>query len=451
MPDPTSHTAPAPEQNSPRTTRLRSSAYALGDVGFNLYWTTTETFLFFFYTDIYQLPAASLASAVLLARAVDLFVGPAIGFVADRTGSRLGHYRPYLLLFAIPLGASFCAMFSAPATWPHPTHAKPPAAAIVALLLFTLFYAAANIPYTALLAVITPDAAEKRKLSSLRFAAAAAAVLTVQFATLPLVQRFGAGNAATGWQRTALIYALVASAALLCCFAGTREMPVTTAPRIHLRSDLIALGKTGNWYALVAVTIFSLGAFSCRGGVTLYYMRYVLNRPDLTNLFLVANSAAALGACLLASAIPRSSVSPRVLVSWSSIGGVLAALALGSITAEHLTAAFFVQMLFGFSTGALLPAVFALFADLPFDSPSLRGRSINGVIASTSLIALKCGGLCGTAILAICIARIGYVPNHTQTTLARHAIVSLISLVPAALLLLCWFSSLFLREHAEPA
>jgi glycoside/pentoside/hexuronide:cation symporter, GPH family len=423
----------------------RNAAYAAGDVGFNIYWTVVETFLLFFYTDVYRLPPAVFTTAILLARAIDLIAGPVLGILADRTYTRFGRYRPYLF-FGVPLGSAFFLMFCAPSTWPHPlqsgdTWITSAAATVIAYLFFALFYAAANIPYTALLAVVTTDPLTKKRLASLRFAAAAGSVLVVQFATLPLVQHLGHGNVAKGWQRVAMLYALAASAALLYCFAGTREIVLPSLQKMSLGRDLKALAQSRNWYILLATTILALAAFTCRGGITLYYMRYVLNRPGMTSVFLVANSGAALGACLLVSSALKSLITPHALLRYCSAAGAAASLSLLYVPDDHLVMAFIAQTLFGLATGALLPAIFALFADLPFESTPLLGRSINGLIAATSLLALKFGSLVGTAILAASLTRMGYVANQVQTPGVRHAIVLLIAIVPAVLLALCWFSS----------
>lgn len=424
----------------------------MGDAGFNLYWATAESFLLFFYTDVDRLTPAQVAFVLLLGRLVDLIAGPVIGIVADRTRTRLGSYRPYLISLAIPLGLSAILVFSKPSIWPvglaRFASSSGPSVFMVAIAssLFALCYSAANVPYTALLSVVTGDAAERTRFASLRFAFAATVGLIVQYSTLAIVARLSTASAAQGWQHTLMLYSVPASAALLICgFLSRERVPVS-------RSDggiSLALGqifRSSAWWWCTLAMMFSLAALSCRAAASPFYLKYFVQRPGASGLFLTSNSAAALVSCLAVSALPsilRSKT--RLGLACSSIGAAVTS-SLLFIPADHWPLLVLVQIGFGLATGALVPAIFSIFSDLPQSVRAFRGISVVGIIAASSLLAIKMGAMAGVGLVSFALWIVRYQPTVAASSGVMNAIRLLMSIVPAILLLASGISLMAVRR-----
>jgi GPH family glycoside/pentoside/hexuronide:cation symporter len=181
-------------------------AYSLGDAASNLYWKTFEFFLMIFYTDVFGISAAAVGTMLLVTRVADAVADPVMGAVADRTATRWGHFRPYILWFAVPLAVAGVLTF----TTPDLGGGRKIVYAYVTYTLLMFLYTAVNIPYTALMGVMTPNSRERTSISSIRFIGAFTAGVFVQYFTLKLVGFFGQGNAQRGWQLTMVLYGVLA-------------------------------------------------------------------------------------------------------------------------------------------------------------------------------------------------------------------------------------------------
>lgn len=417
------------------------ATYAVGDAGFNLYWATAESFLLFFYTDVDQLTPAHVAFVLLLGRLVDLVAGPVIGIVADRTRTRVGSYRPYLIALAIPLGLSATLLFSKPSIWPlglGRLASLPDGPVFMVALsssLFALCYSTANVPYTALLSVVTDDAAERTRFASLRFAFAATAGLIVQYSTLTIVARLSTTSAARGWQHTLLLYSIPASVALLICGLFSRERVPADSAEVGVSLALGKLFRNSTWWWCILAIMFSLAAFSCRSAASPFYLKYFILRPGAGGLFLASNSAAALVSCLLVSARPSILQSKTRLALACSFMGAAVTSWLLLIPPDHWALLLLLQIAFGLTTGALVPAIFSIFSDLPQSVQAFQGISVIGIIAASSLLAIKIGAMAGLGLVSLTLWIVHYQPSAGPTSVAGTAIRLLMSVVPAILLL----------------
>jgi glycoside/pentoside/hexuronide:cation symporter, GPH family len=426
-----------------RLSWLEASAYAVGDAGFNLYWATVDSFLLFFYTDVVQLAPAQVAFALLFGRIIDLVAGPLIGIGVDRTRTRLGRYRPYLVFLAPPLAVSAVLLFSKPSIWPlgiaHLIGLRDhfALAATVASCIFALSYSMANVPYTALLTVVTSDEAERTRFASLRFAFAAAAGLFVQYNTLALVARFGAGSAALGWQRTLLLYSVPATAALLVCGMCTRERVKRSSEDIKASFVLMKLMRNRTWWWCIIAMLSSIAAFSCRAAASPFYLKYFVLRVDAGGIFLTVNSAAALFACLLVSAKPSIAHSKTSLGVACALMGAIVTCTFLFLPPDRWLMQLAIQVAFGFTTGALVPAIFSIFSDLPQSVPAFEGISIVGIIAASSLLAIKLGAMIGVGLVSVALSLVHYQAYAASSSAILSAIRLLMSVAPALLLFVC--------------
>ena len=185
--------------------RLREKiCYSVGDLASNLYWNTFAVYLLFFYTDVFGISAAAAGTLFLVARLFDGVIDPVVGMVADRTETRWGRFRPYLLWICVPFAVMGVLTFTTPhltaegrLVWAYATY-------VPLMILFTAF----SIPYSAMLGVISPDPAERTNLASLKFIFAYTGCVIVSGSLLPMTRALGGGNPARGWQLSFVTYGI---------------------------------------------------------------------------------------------------------------------------------------------------------------------------------------------------------------------------------------------------
>ena len=225
------HTRRSVERDAPRAARTgvpvtsenhklsvtEKIGYGFGDLASNMFWQMFAIFMAKFYTDVFLLGAATMGTMMLVTRIVDAFFDPMIGTIADRTETRWGHFRPYLVWMAVPMAVTAVLAFSAPSFGGTARIVY----AYVTLMLMMFAYSAINIPYSALLGVLTPDSKERTSVTSYRFVMALIPVFIIVNATMPLVRYFGGSDTSPyGWQMTMLVYSVIA---VLLFFADVRD------------------------------------------------------------------------------------------------------------------------------------------------------------------------------------------------------------------------------------
>ncbi len=257
--------------------------YGLGDLASNLSWNMISGFLLYFYTDVAGIAIAAAGTLMLLSRVMDALIDPAIGAVMDRTNSRYGKARPYLLYGPIPFAVLFVALFLVP------FHSEPARLiyAYVTLIAIGLVYSFVNIPYTALMALMTRSTHQKMQLGSTRTIGSAVGTFVVTATTLPLVQYFGPDKR-RGFAVTATIFAVVATVLFFTVFANCRERFEEHAVRTKgsLGRSLRNLAHNGPWAAtfiFAALILVRLGALIA---TTIYFAIDVLHKPLLISILL---------------------------------------------------------------------------------------------------------------------------------------------------------------------
>src|SRR6516164_5676082 len=228
------------------------AGYSLGDAAANFVFMTMILFQLNFYTDTLGIAAASAGSLLLAGRLWDAFFDPMMGVLADRTNTRWGKFRPWVLWTAIPWGIAMVAAYSVPGLSPTGRIAY---ACITNVALMTL-YSANNTPYSAMTGVMTADVNERTSLSSFRFVAAMIAQLIVGGFTLPLVAKLGQGNNAKGWQMTMSLWAVVCVVLFAITFLAARErIQPDPKQKSDPRQDFSGMLKNGPWIAMFILTL----------------------------------------------------------------------------------------------------------------------------------------------------------------------------------------------------
>jgi GPH family glycoside/pentoside/hexuronide:cation symporter len=395
--------------------------YSFGDAASNFYWKTFEFFLMIFYTDVFGISAAAVGTMLLVTRIADAVADPTMGAIADRTKTRWGHFRPYILWFAVPLAVAGGAKL----VYAYITYS---------LLMF--LYTAVNIPYTALMGVMTPNSQERTSISSIRFFGAFTAGVFVQYFTLRLVKFFGGGNDQLGWQLTMVLYGILAVGLLVLCFLTTRERVAPPAQQhSDIKRDLGDLFGSRPWLVLVGVLLMVLAAFVIKGSASVYYFKYFLKRQDLLGAFLVSNGLAFLVAVSITSRLAKLfGKKPLFMIAIGGGGLIIAGFCLAR--PSDLWLIFALQIVSSFVIGFNSPLVFAMFADTADHAEWRTGRRTTGLVFASAIFSTKIGVAIGAWMFGLILAYFGYVANVEQTGRSLHGIILSMSWIPCVLMVL---------------
>lgn len=413
------------------TARTEKIGYALGDFASNLYWRSAELFLLFYYTEVFGLSAVQAGTMFGITRIVDALSDPLMGAIADRTRTHAGRYRPYLRWFALPLAGAGVLTFTTPDLPPDARLVY----AYVTYSVMLLAYTAINIPYSALMGVMSPHPAERTRISSYRFAGALVGTLAVQALTLDLVAALGAGDPAEGWQRTMVLFGIVAVVMFFTCFHQTQErvspVPSPRAPT-GLGSGLRALRDNRPWQAMMVVSVLMVAAFWMRGAATAYYFEYLVQDTSLVSAFLVLGTVVSIVGVAATSRLAQR-WGKRRLLAGSLAGGALLLLPLVWVPPQATTALFVLNTLSALALGPAPPILWSMYADTVDYSEWLEGRRRTGLIFSASLFALKLGGAVGGWAAGWVLASTGYVSGAAQSARAELGILMLFTALPATI------------------
>ena len=279
--------------------------YGLGDAGFNFYWAIIGSYLVFFYTDVFGIGAAAAATMITVTKVIDAITDPIIGGMADRTSTRWGKFRPYLLWGALPMMGAGILTMSTPdldetgkLIWAYASYS-----------LLMLCYTLLNMPYNSLSAVLTANTQERNKLNSTRFFFAYLSSILVGAATPELAEYFGDGDrySAHGWQMTMVIYACIASCLFLVTFLTTREriQPPASQEKTHPWDDLKDLLVCRPWLVLFVLALVFMTTMTLRGSSSAYYFRYFVERPDLLGNYIGLQMAGLMVGAMFASTVTK--------------------------------------------------------------------------------------------------------------------------------------------------
>ena len=417
-------------------------SYGFGDLASVLYWQTFMLYFTYFYTDVFLIPAGAAATMFLVSRIWDGVNDPVMGMIADRTKTRWGHFRPYLLWICVPFAVVGVLTFTVPDFDPQGKLIW----AYVTFILIMMLYTAINIPYTALLGVISPNSDERTSVSSFKFLFAFSAGIIVSATLLPMVKAFGGGNEAKGFQLSFVVYGIAAIIFFLIAFRGTKErvQPPKTQ-KSSVKKDLYELITNGPWLILLATTVTFILFVAVRGSVTVHYFKYFIGEKELTLPFL---GTAKYDFDSLVSAYNTigqiSSFVGVLMVSWvaRSIGKkkafiiifIIAIVSTGAIyllNADQLGLLFFLQITGSITGGPLSVLIWAMYADTADYNEWKRGRRATGLIFSASTMSQKFGWAIGAYVALTLMSQVGFQPNQTQSTESLNGLIALFSIIPA--------------------
>lgn len=431
--------------------------YSLGDLAANLVFQTLVTYLAYFYTDIYGLESNHASAMMLVVGLIAAFgFNPIVGAIADRTQSKWGKFRPWILYTSIPLGVIAILAFSTPDF----SYKGKVIYAVVTYTLLLLLYAANNLPYSALSGVITGDMKDRNSLSAYRFVAVMFAQFFVQVFMLPIIEYAGNGDKAVGIENVMTWLAIIGTAMLLITFFTTKERIVPTpAQKSSLKEDLTDLAKNKPWVIMLLLTTLVFINLAMKGGSYVYYFENFVDKDSLTQFiqpvltfltgigvnFFGENPVSAGfglfnagGIIFMIIGITLSKgladkYGKRDVFGVTLFISTLFILFFYFFPPTSIGLIFGSQILHGFFYGITIPLLWAMIADVADYSEWKNNRRATAIIFSAMMVGLKGGLSIGSALLTWILGLYDYVPQSdaVQSDTAILGTKLLVSMYPS--------------------
>jgi GPH family glycoside/pentoside/hexuronide:cation symporter len=444
------------------------AGYGFGDAAANFVFQTMLFFQLGFYTDVFGISAAAAGTLLLVGRFWDAVFDPFMGVVADRTNTRWGKFRPWVLWSAVPFAVVFVLAFTTPG---FEGAGKLVYAYITYILLMTV-YSVNNLPYSALNGVITGDVNERTSLSSYRFFFAMAAAFVVQGLTLPLVAKLGAGDSARGWTFTIGLFAVLSIVFFVITFFSVRERVLPDPKqKSSARQDFADLTKNRPWISMFVLTLFLFITLALWGSAMFYFFTYYVDKPSLHafldsvglvtsgpttgwwqglldafglvvhgqgsnvssvgfSLFNMSGQVVTIVGVLLSTFLATRYGKKLVYLVGLVLTTLFTALFL-LVPANAVGLAFLLNILKSLAYGPTIPLLWAMMADVADYAEWQTHRRATGVVFAGIVFALKAGLGLGGAVCGWLLAAFDYVPNAVQTDHALLGIRMTASVFPA--------------------
>lgn len=435
-------------ERSGKITIVEKTAYGLGDMASNLFYQTFTLFLLYFYTDVFGISAAAAGTMFLVVRMLDTFYDPLVGVLADRTKSKYGKFRPWILYTVVPFGVVGFLTFYTP-------ELASSAKLVYAYITYTammFIYSTINVPYGALMAVMTSNSLERTSLSAFRSISAFVGGLIVQGFTLKLVNYFGllkthangSANEQFGFSVAMGIYSVLAVIMFLTTFFVCKERikPINEENN-SLKEDLKDLFKNVPWLILTLVGVMTCLYVAIRNGSIIYYFKYYANNTGSANLFgfeigaealissfMVVGTAFSILGTVLLKPMAAWMGKKNVYILSMTLGTVLS-LAYFFLDKNQISLMFLFQALCNFAVGPAMAMMWSMYADTADYSELRTGRRATGLIYSSANFAQKFGWSIGGAIAGYLLAYFGFVANAPATPETEKGVRILFSIMPA--------------------
>lgn len=444
--------------------------YSLGDGSANLVFQMMMMFQLMFYTDVFGIKATAAGMILLVARVADAFIDPLVGILSDRTNTRWGKYRPWILWTAIPFAVFFVMAFSTPDL---SERGKILYAGVTYTLLMAV-YSFNNTPYSSLGGVMTGDSDERTSIASVRFITATIATFIVQGLTLPLVAKFGNGDNAKGWFVTITLFAVIVAILLIITFFTTKER---IAPPVNqktsIKQDIKDIFSSRPWRSMFVLTLFLFTTLAMWGSSMSYYFNYFIDKSalfnflssfglvqqdcaqsgiwhnfldafglialsDHSNVFAVGFSlfnmmgqvVTLIGVILLSQWLSGIFGKRSVFLGCLSLTGVFTAMFF-AVPSTAVSTIFIINILKSLAYAPTIPLLWAMMGDVADHSEWVNHRRATGFVFAGVVFALKAGLGIGGAICGGIIDAFGFQANMVQSESAIVGIRLTSSVIPA--------------------
>jgi len=416
--------------------------YALGDFASNLFWMPFILFGNYFYTDVFGISATAVGYMLLVTRIWDTVIDPLVGLIADRTRPRpgLGRYRPYLYWFALPFALVCSLAFFTP-------DLSPMGKVIYAWITYTAFcviYSLINVPYSALMSVMSREPAERSSTSFFRMIGAQVAGLIISSGLMFFVARVGGGNEQGQQQRGFfLVMTAFAVIAMICFLITGKTCRERIEPEIkekgNVEKDLKSVVSCWPWWLLFFVSFFTIAAFTLRFGVAAYYFKYyadpaaverwgLFQGGAVSAFFTFGTIAALLGVTVFtffAKTIDKKKMY-YILILTSGLVSIY----FYYIPNQNITTMIGTQVLFSFLTGPTAAILFAMYTDIAAYMRHQGASASDGLVMSAGSFAQKFGWAIGGSLTSILLGLAGYIPNQPQSETVKEIMRFMMSWAP---------------------
>ena len=402
--------------------------YGMGDAGCNIIFGAIMLFVNYFYTDIFGLAPALVGVMLLSIRVIDAITDPIMGAIADRTQTRWGRFRPWILWMAAPFAFFSYLMFTTP-DWAYSSKVI---YAFVTYFLLSLTYTAINIPYCSLGSVITNDPKERVACQSYRFVMVGIATLILSLSLLPMVDWFGGGDKAKGYQMAMGVLAVLGMCMFLFCFSTVRERVRPAVPsNDDLKADLKDVWKNDQWVRILLLTLCNVCPGFIRMAATMYYVTWVMGQStSFATLFISLGVVGMMGGSMLAKVLTDRICKLKVFF-WTNI--VLAIFSSGFYFLDPHATTLIVVMYFLLNILHQIPSPlhWSLMADVDDYGEWKTGKRITGISFSGNLFFLKLGLAIAGAMVGFLLSWYGYDAGaKQQSPESINGIVMLFTIIP---------------------
>lgn len=418
------------ENNNVKVSFTERLAFGSGDLANNIIYAAISTFLMFYYTNVIGISAAAVGTIMLISRFLDCFADLTMGVIVDRTKSKYGKARPWIIRMAIPFAIGGVLLFSVPTSWG--VSAKLIYIFVTYNLTSTIIYTSINVPYATLNALITQDQYERSVLSIFRMILSTVGSMGIALLTLPVVKMFG--NDVRAWTYTFALFGVVAIALFTFTFLGTKER-VKPADESKAKEDvpikvgLKVLFQNKYWIYITLILILIFVGMTINGGATVYYAQVVMGNTGAVGMLTTASSLAQIIAMFMVAGFIKKFGKRNVMIAGSSIiilGYIVVALAVSNVQILLLG-----NIIRGIGGAGIAACMFAMVSDTIEYGEWKTGVRIEGLTNSAASFGFKVGGGLGAAAIGWVLAAAGYVGTaKVQSASAIFAIKSLYVYIP---------------------
>lgn len=413
---------------------LEKIGYGMGDMASQFYMGFFNIFLLYYYVDVWGISPTGVATMFLVTKVIDAISDPTMGIISDRTETKWGKYRPFLLWVAIPYAALGYLLFLGPDL----SQTGKLVFAYVSYSLIMLGYTAINVPYSALLAVIHPLSEERTKATQYRFVLASIGTILVGATAKPLVDLLGGGDEVLGFRLTILIFAVLTVLLFFFTFFTTKERIRPKKHESSIKEDLNVLRKNISWIILAVCSILIVVGLVARISSTAFFTKYnmelgdgkMLWWMDATTLIITSGFVGQLFGALITPSLLKIIDKRRLLIATNLLfaGSIFATY---FVPTHQFVGTLLLYSLGIFAFGIIITLLFAMYTDCAEYGEWMSGHNSAGLTVSASMFALKFGSAVGSAIPGYILGWYGFVKDQVQTGEALTGISTMWNVVPA--------------------
>jgi GPH family glycoside/pentoside/hexuronide:cation symporter len=408
---------------------LEKAGFGAGDMALNVVISSMMLIITFFYTDIYGLKTTDLALLFVIVKFVGALADLAMGQMTDRFLSRWGRYRPWLLLLAVPYGASVFFVFTTPGwaygaklVWAYSTY-----------ILMTVMTAGVGIPYISLISGLTNDPQERLSANGYRLFFAKIGAFMVTIIVPILAQKWGNGNPAAGYQAAMAVMAVMGVALFLLCFFTTTERVIHPVERQSLLDQARLLMRNDQWLILCAVCVTGTVGYVVRGSVAIYYAKYYLGGSTATvSAFLSTGVAAAILSMVASTWATKFYCKVKLFRNTQLAVAAISVLIYLLVKPGDTVLAFVLYFVLSFVVDLHAPVFWSAIAETIDYGQVKTGKRVSGFAFGGISVCQKAGMAIAGALVGILLSYFHYQPNQPQSAFALHGIVLMLSVIPGA-------------------